>query len=203
MIRVNWTISTVISSTIMACAMCYIVTEWCLQSHLSTSDMKSAARGLKWTRRFRRFTSPFRDSMHYLIEAGYILRRLASRQGPSSTSSRPGQERRSVRWTRHTPPPEPPQDPPAVEMSDRTSSRPPSGSSDQPLMTNRDSNSTSPAIMDAPDHSGSQSPRPSEDCPTLPPIEPIPPIRIPRTERSPSLQVPDSRHAFHRRASDS
>ena len=72
-VRVNWAIATVLSSTIMAMAMLYIVTEWCLQSHLSTASMSDAARGLYLTRRFRWLTSPFRDAIHYAIEGVYAV----------------------------------------------------------------------------------------------------------------------------------
>jgi len=75
-IRLSWTSATVISTTFMACGLIYIVTEWCLQSHLSTGDMHSSARGLRMTRRFRWLTSPYRDTMHAAIAAGYMLRLL-------------------------------------------------------------------------------------------------------------------------------
>jgi hypothetical protein len=99
----------------MAAAMAYIVTEWCLQSHLSTADIDSAANGLWWTRRFRWFTSPFRDTVHYSIEGCYAIRRFLSlsirscccycRGERADTTSAgqtraTGQNRRSVRWTR-------------------------------------------------------------------------------------------------------
>ena len=120
-VRINWTIATTFSSTVMAAAMAYIVTEWCLQSHISTADRDNAATGLYWTRRFRWLTSPFRDAIHYTIEACYAVRRSISprlhhrrhrRHSSSSSSHLPGappatnqtteprQNRRSVRWTR-------------------------------------------------------------------------------------------------------
>jgi len=119
-VRINWTIATAFSSTIMAAAMAYIVTEWCLQSHISTADINNAAKGLYWTRRFRWLTSPFRDTIHYSIEACYSVRRSLSprlhrrhrhRRGSSASGHREGttpaageateprQNRRSVRWT--------------------------------------------------------------------------------------------------------
>jgi hypothetical protein len=51
-----WTIGTVISCFFMGIGMLYVVIEWCLQSHLSTEDYKSAMNGLRRVRRFRRFT---------------------------------------------------------------------------------------------------------------------------------------------------
>lgn len=88
----------------MATAMLYIVTEWCLQSHLSTADMGDAARGLYLTRRFRWVSSPFRDAVHYAIEGGYALRKLIlrsrKRHDANNSTSASHQHRRSVRWTR-------------------------------------------------------------------------------------------------------
>jgi hypothetical protein len=118
-VRLNWAIATSLSSTIMAVAMLYIVTEWCLQSHLSTANLKNATKGLRHTRRFRWLTSPFRDTIHYLIEYSYAVRRAISsfirrfccccrrrRRGnptdatPPAGQARPTrQNRRSVRWT--------------------------------------------------------------------------------------------------------
>jgi hypothetical protein len=113
-VRINWIIATVFSSTIMAVAMLYIVTEWCLQSHLSTAKLTSATNGLRYTRRFRWVTSPFRDTMHYLIEYSYAVRGAVSslirgfccccRRHREQTDATPagqasGQNRRSVRWT--------------------------------------------------------------------------------------------------------
>lgn len=105
-VRVNWAIATVLSSTIMATAMLYIVTEWCLQSHLSTASMSDAARGLYLTRRFRWLTSPFRDAVHYAIEGVYVVRKLLlrtkhhGRTDDGTAESR--QHRRSVRWTKRS-----------------------------------------------------------------------------------------------------
>ena len=106
-VRFNWIIATAFSSTIMAVAMLYIVTEWCLQSHLSTADIDSAAKGLWCTRRFRWLTSPFRDTIHYLIEGSYAVRRglsslfcICCHGKRTDASTPPGhQNRRSVRWT--------------------------------------------------------------------------------------------------------
>jgi hypothetical protein len=114
-VRYNWTIATTFSATIMAAAMAYIVTEWCLQSHLSTADVKSAAHGLWCTRLFRWLTSPFRDTMHYLIEGSYAVRRGISwfihrfccfcrrhtkqTDAVSAAGQASRQNRRSVRWT--------------------------------------------------------------------------------------------------------
>jgi hypothetical protein len=111
-VRINWIIATVFSSTIMAVAMLYIVTEWCLQSHLSTAKLENATDGLWYTRRFRWLTSPFRDTIHYLIEGSYVIRRALSslfrqfcrccrrsQQSPAEQARPARQNRRSVRWT--------------------------------------------------------------------------------------------------------
>jgi hypothetical protein len=99
-VRINWTIATAFSSTIMAAAMAYIVTEWCLQSHLSTANLRNASNGLWYTRRFRWLTSPFRDAVHYSIEGCYAVRGSLSSRRAASGHARPSrQNRRSVRWT--------------------------------------------------------------------------------------------------------
>lgn len=169
-IRINWTIATILSTTIMAFAMAYIVTEWCLQSHLSTANLTDASRGLFLTRRFRWLTSPFRDTMHHTIEACYAMRRFYSHltgTGPS-TSTPPRQNRRSVRWTRksfshdlYT------KQLPSlyVPLEDLTPGRP-RASSDAPLMQqHRDASASPSSVSDSrPGRSGSlQSPRASAE----------------------------------------
>jgi hypothetical protein len=80
--------------------MAYIVTEWCLQSHLSTANLRNASNGLWYTRRFRWLTSPFRDAVHYSIEGCYAVRGSLSSRRAASGHARPSrQNRRSVRWT--------------------------------------------------------------------------------------------------------
>ena len=49
-----WSIGTGIAGSILIGALIYIVTEWCEQSHLMTSDYESARRGLMRTRWFKR-----------------------------------------------------------------------------------------------------------------------------------------------------
>ena len=152
-VRINWTIATAFSSTIMAAAMAYIVTEWCLQSHLSTANLKNASNGLWYTRRFRWLTSPFRDAVHYSIEGCYTVRRSLSSQRAASGHAGPSrQNRRSVRWTSKVvaadrtarspspsplPPPPPPQPPTrrnsGIELQNR-----PRASSDAPLLPQLD-----------------------------------------------------------------
>ncbi|EMC96232.1 hypothetical protein BAUCODRAFT_69340 [Baudoinia panamericana UAMH 10762] len=55
-----WIIGTTIAVTVMGIAMIHICLEWCLQSHLSTSDARNAAFGLQRVRLFRRYTFPLR-----------------------------------------------------------------------------------------------------------------------------------------------
>jgi hypothetical protein len=51
-----WIMGTVISSVFMGVGMIYVVSEWCLQSHLSTESYHDAMTGLYRVRMFRRFT---------------------------------------------------------------------------------------------------------------------------------------------------
>lgn len=197
-IRVNWAIATILSSTIMAIAMCYIVTEWCLQSHLSTADMTSASRGLFLTRRFRWLTSPFRDFMHYMIEMCYAMRLLVSKvlSTEASPTPQPRQNRRSVRWTKrsfsHEPQPNPPTS--DIPLSDLSTGRPRVGS-DAPLIQDRDVSASPPTPADTrPFPPGSlHSPRASTDEHTLPDAEIESPSR---------LHVPENRPGFMRQASE-
>jgi hypothetical protein len=195
-VRINWAIATVLSSTIMATAMLYIVTEWCLQSHLSTASMSDASRGLDFTRRFRWLTSPFRDAIHYAIEGVYAVRKFIRRTkngGTDRQTVEPRQHRRSVRWTKW--PTEETQHKTAnhdVSMDDLAPGRP-RASSDAPLIMGNDVSTGPPSVLDgdAVSHQYSQSPRTSDEHRTTPEIE------------SPSrLHVPDSRLAFVRYASE-
>jgi hypothetical protein len=195
-VRINWAIATVLSSTIMATGMLYIVTEWCLQSHLSTASMSDASRGLYFTRRFRWLTSPFRDAIHYAIEGVYAVRKFILRTkngGTDHAIAEPRQHRRSVRWTkwptketRHKTANH------AILMEDLTPGRA-RASSDAPLIMGNDVSTVPPSVMDvdAVSHESSQSPRESSEDRITPEIE------------SPSrLHVPDARSTFVRYASE-
>lgn len=182
----------------MAVAMCYIVTEWCLQSHLSTADLTDASRGLFLTRRFRWITSPFRDLMHHTIEAGYGMRRLISNlfRGQASSRSRTRHSRRSVRWTKlssHQEPQTTSTDS-DIPLSNLTPGRPRVGS-DAPLMQSRDVSARPSSVDDTrqlrPD--SLETPRTSTECHTLPETE---------TESPSRLHVPEARPGYVRQASD-
>jgi len=195
-VRVNWAIATVLSSTIMATAMLYIVTEWCLQSHLSTASMGDAARGLYLTRRFRWLTSPFRDAAHYAIEGVYAVRKFVLRTkngGTDVQNAEPRQHRRSVRWTKgHTKETHYKNVNDAIPMDDLTPGRP-RASSDAPLIESNNVEGSPPSVSDAgaASHQSTQSPRTSSEHRTTPDVE------------SPSrLHVPDARSASIRYASD-
>lgn len=54
MTKFSWIAGTAISCVIMTLAACYVVLEWCLQSHLGTEDQGRARRGLARVRVFRR-----------------------------------------------------------------------------------------------------------------------------------------------------
>ena len=195
-VRINWAIATVLSSTIMATAMLYIVTEWCLQSHLSTASMSDAARGLYLTRRFRWLTSPFRDAIHYVIERVYAVRKFVLRAKDGGTNDQiaePRQHRRSVRWTRWPTKEAHHKDASTgISMEDLALGRP-RASSDAPLITSNDVSTGPPSVLDpdAVSHQSFQSPRTSSEHRMTPDIE------------SPSrLHVPDARSAFVRYADD-
>jgi hypothetical protein len=163
----------------MATAMLYIVTEWCLQSHLSTASMSDAARGLYLTRRFRWLTSPFRNAVHYTIEGVYAVRKLIMRtRSHENNIAEARQHRRSVRWTKN-PAARPSQDTSSnknIQMNDLTPGRP-RASSDAPLIENRDVGASPPSVSDADAASrqnytaGSRSPRASNEEQISPEVE--------------------------------
>lgn len=76
----------------MAVGFAFVVTEYCTQSHLSTEDYEDAVRGLRRTRRFRKYTSLFRGIPEYLIEvAKHVCHRFFGRHVHGG--------RRSLVWT--------------------------------------------------------------------------------------------------------
>lgn len=182
--------------------MLYIVTEWCLQSHLSTADMSDAARGLYLTRRFRWVSSPFRDGVHHAIEGGYALRklilRLSSRDDANNSTSASHQHRRSVRWTRNhaTSTIIDAQVDTDIPLNDMNTRRP-RASSDAPLMDRRDASpdSLSASDVDASSHQGltsdMHSPRSSDEGRTSRETESPNMLRVTDT-RSTSAQSPKS-----------
>lgn len=67
MTRVSWIAGTAISCVIMTVAACYVVLEWCLQSHLGTEDQSRARRGLARVRVFRRVVFWLRYPFVYCV----------------------------------------------------------------------------------------------------------------------------------------
>lgn len=53
-VQYYWAGGTSLSCAILGIGLIYVVTEWCLQSHISTETVKNARRGLRKTRWFRR-----------------------------------------------------------------------------------------------------------------------------------------------------
>jgi hypothetical protein len=51
-----WAIGTAISCSVMLLTISYVLKEWCVQSHLNTSNYTAAAHGLRRTRTFRKYT---------------------------------------------------------------------------------------------------------------------------------------------------
>lgn len=76
----------------MAVGFAFVVTEYCTQSHLSTEDYEDAVRGLRRTRRFKKYTFLFRGIPEYLIEvAKRVCHKFFSRHVRGG--------RRSLMWT--------------------------------------------------------------------------------------------------------
>ena len=92
-----WGLGTGLSGLIMVISFAFIITEWCTQSHLSTENYDSARRGLRRTRRFKKYTSYFRDIPNFMISItkGAWLR-VRGRKTFGETN------RRSLVWTSKT-----------------------------------------------------------------------------------------------------
>lgn len=55
-VKFYWGFGVGISLVVMCAAFAFIVVEYCTQSHLSTEDYAKAARGLRWTRWYKKQT---------------------------------------------------------------------------------------------------------------------------------------------------
>lgn len=66
-VQACWTGGTLLSCTVMGTSLLYIAAEWCSQGHLWTVDYEKAMTGLKWTRRFKKYTVWFRCAPDWLI----------------------------------------------------------------------------------------------------------------------------------------
>lgn len=53
-IIIFWSVGTGVAGLILLASLVYFIVEWLEQSHLMTSDYKSAQKGLLWTRRYKR-----------------------------------------------------------------------------------------------------------------------------------------------------
>ena len=54
-----------LSCAVLVVGLIYIVAEYCTQSHLATEDYASACQGIKWTRRFKKYTYWFRLLLNF------------------------------------------------------------------------------------------------------------------------------------------
>lgn len=52
----HWAVGTSLSIAVLAVGLAYIVAEYCTQSHLATEDFDSACDGMRFTRRFKKYT---------------------------------------------------------------------------------------------------------------------------------------------------
>jgi hypothetical protein len=80
----SWVTGTGISCTILMLGLAYVVTEWCMQSHLSTLDRDAAREGLQRTRAFRQAIFYARQPFQWLVlrinELWYIFHPPEQRQ---------------------------------------------------------------------------------------------------------------------------
>lgn len=88
-VLICWSGGSLLSCTVMSFSFLYIVAEWCSQSHLWTANYEEARAGLKWTRRFKRYTVWLRCIPDWFINGVKIHR-------PSFLGEKRG--RRSLVW---------------------------------------------------------------------------------------------------------
>lgn len=73
MVLTRMTLGIAVSCTVMAIGFAFVVTEYCVQSHLSTEEYANASRGLMRTRWFKKYTYCFRGIPEYLIAFGKFI----------------------------------------------------------------------------------------------------------------------------------
>jgi hypothetical protein len=66
-VQYYWSAGTALSCIVLGLGLIYVVTEWCLQAHISTEKPGNARKGLRKTRRFRRAVSWPRWGSHKAI----------------------------------------------------------------------------------------------------------------------------------------
>ncbi|MCJ1469601.1 hypothetical protein MMC07_008236 [Pseudocyphellaria aurata] len=69
-VKYYWGFGIAVSCAVMAIGFAFVVTEYCVQSHLSTEEYANAVRGLMRTRRFKKYAHVFRDIPEHLIAFG-------------------------------------------------------------------------------------------------------------------------------------
>ena len=99
-----WSAGTGMSCVLLFIGLCYIINEYCTQSHLSTDDYGRAMHGLKITRRYKRYTMFFRGVPNRIIKgAKYVTSLLykeaTRREGAGGKRLRARGERRGLVWT--------------------------------------------------------------------------------------------------------
>ena len=72
-VKYYWGFGTGISCITMAVGLLYVVDEYCTQSHLSTEDYESAAKGLRITRRFKKYTMWLRQLASFTTTILHVL----------------------------------------------------------------------------------------------------------------------------------
>lgn len=78
-VQYYWSAGTSLSCAILGLGLIYVVTEWCLQSHISTEKVKNARRGLRKTRWFRRSMYwPRRFSRRFIVSINNLFAALWS-----------------------------------------------------------------------------------------------------------------------------
>jgi hypothetical protein len=85
----SWVSGTAISGAALVLSLAHIVTEWCLQSHLSTLDRDDAREGLQRTRAFRYYTHYARQPLRWCVLKVNSLWYIGS-----------GRQQRTLLWTR-------------------------------------------------------------------------------------------------------
>ena len=101
-----WSAGTGLSCVLLLIGLCYIINEYCTQSHLSTDDYGRAMHGLKITRWYKRYTMFFRGVPNRGINAVKYITSFFVAKGSQQTASEESRttagargRRRGLIWT--------------------------------------------------------------------------------------------------------
>lgn len=94
-ILLYWAVGTALSLSCMLVGLSYVTAEWLTQSHLNTTNYANAAKGLRRTRTFKKYTLWLRTPVHLVLSISRLF-------WETVRGAKPGKRgRRSLVWTWH------------------------------------------------------------------------------------------------------